>query len=373
MMAAVVVSMGVMLFASRTLTGFVNAHPTVVVLCLSFLLMIGLSLVAEGLGFHIPKSYLYAAIGFSAAIEALNQVAGRNVAEEEARLPLRERTADAILRMLGGKTGSAAVDDTVTPAAASPAQAFDPAERNMVSGVLSLSQRSIRSIMTNRSDISWIDIDAGADLIRRQIMETPHSFFPVCKGQLDEIIGVVRARDLMADLAQGGRIDPAHVRTPIILPETGDVLKVMETLQRSHGQLVLIADEYGTLQGLVTPIDILEAIAGEFPDEDEQPAVVQQGPGLWRIDGAADLHYVQQVLGKDDLVSESDDYSSLAGFLLERLGSLPAVGEQVVVDDLRFEVAEMQDRRIASVLVQRSEQPLGKPRTRPGRAQRARG
>ena len=382
MMAAVVVSMGVMLFASRTLTRFVNAHPTVVVLCLSFLLMIGLSLVAEGLGFHIPKNYLYTAIGFSVAIEALNQLAGRNLAKEEARLPLRERTADAILRMLGGKLEAAAVDDTVTPAA-SPAQAFDPAERNMVSGVLSLSQRSIRSIMTNRSDISWIDIEAGADVIRRQIMETPHSFFPVCKGQLDEIIGVVRARDLMADLAQGGRIDPAHVRTPIILPETGDVLKVMETLQRSHGQLVLIADEYGTLQGLVTPIDILEAIAGEFPDEDEQPAVLQQGPGLWRIDGAADLHYVQQVLGNDDLVSESDDYSSLAGFLLERLGTLPAVGEQVVVDDLRFEVAEMKDRRIASVLVQRIEQPLGQGRGQPiaqprqrgraGRAQRARG
>lgn len=375
MMAAVVVAMGVMLFASRTLTRFVNAHPTVVVLCLGFLLMIGLSLVAEGLGFHIPKAYLYAAIGFSVAIEALNQVAGRNLAREEARLPLRERTADAILRMLGGKTDAATVDATAAPATASPVPAFDPAERNMVSGVLSLSQRSIRSIMTNRSDISWIDIDAGADVIRGQIMKTPHSFFPVCKGELDEIVGVVRARDLMADLAQGGRIDPAHVRTPIILPETGDVLKVMETLQRSHGQLVLIADEYGTLQGLVTPIDILEAIAGEFPDEDEQPAVVQQGPGLWRIDGAADLHLVQQALGNDALVSETDDYSSLAGFLLERLGSLPAVGERVVVDDLRFEVAEMQDRRIASVLVERVAPPvlLTRERTRTGRAQRARG
>ena len=375
MMAAVVVSMGVMLFASRTLTRFVNAHPTVVVLCLSFLLMIGLSLIAEGLGFHIPKSYLYAAIGFSVGIEALNQLAGRNAVREEARLPLRERTADAILRMLGGKTDAASADDAAAPVSASPVQAFEPAERNMVSGVLSLSQRSIRSIMTNRSDISWIDIDASGDVIRGQIMETPHSFFPVCKGELDEIIGVVRARDLMADLAQDGRIDPAHLRTPIIMPETGDVLKVMETLKRSHGQLVLIADEYGTLQGLVTPIDILEAIAGEFPDEDEQPAVLQQGPGQWRIDGAADLHYVQQVLGNDELVSESDDYSSLAGFMLERLGTLPAVGERVTVDDLRFEVAQVEDRRIACVLVTRlPPEPAQAPvRGRAGRSQRARG
>jgi CBS domain containing-hemolysin-like protein len=147
------------------------------------------------------------------------------------------------------------------------------------------------------------------------------------------------------------------VRTPIILPESGDVLKVMDTLKRSHGQLVLIADEYGTLQGLVTPIDILEAIAGEFPDEDEQPAVVRQGPDRWRIDGAADLHYVQQELGTDELVSESDDYSSLAGLMLERLGTLPAAGAQVVVGDLRFEVTEVRDRRIATVLVTRLEAP----------------
>jgi CBS domain containing-hemolysin-like protein len=140
------------------------------------------------------------------------------------------------------------------------------------------------------------------------------------------------------------------------------VLKVMETLKRSHGQLVLIADEYGTLQGLVTPIDILEAIAGEFPDEDEQPAVVQQGPGRWRIDGAADLHYVEQELGIDSLVSESDDYSSMAGFMLERFGTLPGVGERVVVGDLRFEVAEVEDRRIACVQVTRTEKPVAQAR-----------
>ncbi|KQQ97513.1 TerC family protein [Massilia sp. Leaf139] len=375
MMAAVVVSMGVMLFASKTLTQFVNAHPTVVVLCLSFLLMIGLSLVAEGFGFHIPKSYLYAAIGFSVLIEAFNQLAGRNVAKEEARLPLRERTADAILRMLGGKAEQSAGPGAAAVAAHSQAQAFEPAERNMVSGVLSLSQRSIRSIMTNRSDISWIDIDADADVIRGQIMETPHSFFPVCKGQLDEVIGVVRARDLMADLAVSGRIDPAHVRTPIIMPETGDTLKVMETLKRSHGQLVLIADEYGTLQGLVTPIDILEAIAGEFPDEDEQPAVVQQAPGRWRIDGAADLHYVEQELGIDTLVSESDDYSSMAGFMLERFGTLPKVGERLDVDDFSFEVAEVEDRRIACVLVTRIARPQEAARVtgRAGRTARGNG
>jgi CBS domain containing-hemolysin-like protein len=126
----------------------------------------------------------------------------------------------------------------------------------------------------------------------------------------------------------------------------------METLKRSR-QLVLIADEYGTIQGLVTPIDILEAIAGEFPDEDEQPDVQVEGPDRWRVAGTADLHHLQQVLETDALVSETDDYSSLAGFMLEQFGALPELGQFIEVDGLRFEVAELLERRIASVLVSR--------------------
>ncbi|HWW73724.1 MAG TPA: TerC family protein [Duganella sp.] len=355
MMAAVVISMGVMLLASKPLTRFVNAHPTVVVLCLSFLLMIGLSLIAEGFGFHIPKGYLYAAIGFSVVIEALNQLARRNFVSRESRIPLRDRTADAVLRLLGSKKRVAAggdeadAGDTVAP------EAFEQEERNMVSGVLSLSQRSIRSIMTVRSSISWIDLDADTATIQGQILKTPHSFFPVSRGQLDNIIGVVRAKDLMANLARGVEIPDEDIRAPIIMPEASGVLKIMETLKRSRGQLVLIADEYGTIQGLVTPIDILEAIAGEFPDEDELPDVQPQGPDCWRVAGTADLHYLEQVLETDALISETDDYTSLAGFMLERFGSLPSVGEAVEVDGLRFEVIEVVERRIAAVLVTRIE------------------
>jgi len=356
MMAAVVISMSVMLFASKPLTRFVNAHPTVVVLCLSFLLMIGLSLVAEGFGFHIPKGYLYAAIGFSVVIEALNQLARRNFIRKDAHIPLRDRTADAVLRLLGGRRGQARDGDeheTDGEAATREAPAFDAEERNMVSGVLSLSQRSIRSIMTNRSEISWIDVNADPAEVRARVLAAPHGFFPVCRGQLDEIVGVARAKELIADITLTGAIQPATIRTPIIVPEASGVLQVMETLKRSRGQVVLIADEYGTLQGLVTPIDILEAIAGEFPDEDEQPAVQPAGAGRWRVDGGADLRQLEQVLQVDTLVSDKDDYTSVAGLLLERFGSLPQVGEAIDIDLFRFEVTQVLERRIAEVLITR--------------------
>ena len=353
MMAAVIISMAVMIFASKPLTRFVNAHPTVVVLCLSFLLMIGLSLVAEGLGFKIPKGYLYAAISFSIIIEFFNQLARKNFAKKDEHVPLRDRTADAVLRLLGNKTRAEISLESENPVKRTEEPAFDSEERNMVSGVLSLSQRSVRSIMTTRSDMTWVDLNANAATVRHQILETPHSFFPVCRGQLDEIVGVARAKDLIADLALHGKIDLASVREPIVMPDSVGVLKVMDTLKRSHGQLVLIADEYGTIQGLVTPIDILEAIAGEFPDEDEQPDVQSLGNGQWRVDGTADLLYLQQVLHSDVLVSDDDEYTSLAGFMLERFNTLPEIGEKIELDGLRFEVLEVLDRRIATVLVTR--------------------
>ncbi|OON63416.1 hypothetical protein B0920_08550 [Massilia sp. KIM] len=356
MMAAVVISIGVMILASKPLTRFVNAHPTVVVLCLSFLLMIGLSLVAEGLGFHIPKGYLYAAIGFSIMIETLNQFARRNFLKNQARTPLRERTADAVLRLLGREGRSAAApegEDAPSPQR----EAFAAEERNMVSGVLTLADRSIRSIMTPRADMSWVNLNDAPDAILRQLQESPHGQMPVCRGQVDELLGVARTKDLIAGLMLHGRIDDqgrdGPLRQPIVLPEAAGVLKAIETLKRARGQLVLVTDEYGGVQGLLTPIDVLEAIAGEFPDEDEQPAVQRLAPGLWEADGAADLHQLEQLLETDSLVGEDDEYSSLAGFLLAQFESMPARGQALERDGWRFEIAAADDRRIARVLIRR--------------------
>lgn len=357
MMAAVIISIGVMILASKPLTRFVNAHPTVVVLCLSFLLMIGLSLVAEGLGFHIPKGYLYAAIGFSILIEALNQFARRNFLKQEARVPLRDRTADSVLRLMGGKKRvhpDADVEPQDEPVAEP--EAFGVEERNMVSSVLALADRSIRSIMTPRSELTWVNLDDEADTILHQLQASPHSGMPVARGQLDQLVGIARTKDLVSALMLHGRIDDSPdagvVRAPILLPDTAGVLGAMDTLKRAHGQLVLVTDEFGIVQGLLTPVDILEAIAGEFPDEDEQLAIRPQGPDLWEADGAADLHQLEQILETDALVGD-DDYTSLAGFLLARFASMPEPGQAIELDGWRYEVVAVGDRRIAKVAISR--------------------
>jgi len=354
MMIAVTIAIALMLVASKPLTAFVNAHPTVVILCLGFLLTIGFSLVAEGFGFPVPKGYLYAAITFSVMIEVFNQLARRNMRRLEARRPLRERTAEGVLRMLG-KRPMAGPEPQVNEAPAQ--QVFGDEERYMVSGVLTLADRSIHSIMTPRTEVSWINLDDDPQVLREQISRTPHSFFPVCRGSLDEVIGIGRAKEMIADLIQGGAIRTSRLREPIVVHESIGVLRLMDTLKRSRGQLVLVTDEFGTIEGVVTPIDVFEAIAGEFPDEDETPDIAAVGENSWRADGAADLHHLELLLDTDGLVGDEEGYSTLAGYLLERFGHLPRVGESCELRrphvTLRFTVLRLDGRRIATVRIER--------------------
>ena len=353
MVAAVVIAMGVMLLASKPLTDFVNAHPTVVVLCLSFLLMIGLSLLAEGLGFHLPKGYLYAAIGFSILIEFFNQWAKRNMLRNEARIPLRERTADSILRMLGGRS-STGNDGASAHADPEQAPAFGQQERHMVSGVLSLAERSVQSVMTPRADIQWLDLDQPAEALHATLLEMRHGLFPVAHGELDRLAGVARSRDMLFDVLANGQIDlQRSLRQPLVVPASVNVVKLVEQMRHSRAQVALISDEFGSILGLVTPMDLLEAIAGEFPDEGEQPEIQPQAdPGHWIVDGLADLHALEAATEVRGL-ADSDDYSTLAGFLLAHFEQLPREGELLEVLGLRFEVLRMEKHRIAEVDVRR--------------------
>lgn len=356
MMCAVVIAMGVMLLASKPLTNFVNAHPTVVVLCLSFLLMIGLSLMAEGFGMHIPKGYLYAAIGFSILIEMFNQIARRNYLRHERRRPMRQRTAEAIMRMMGGKreiNGGTTEAQVVTEGG----ETFAKEERYMISGVLTLAARSLRTIMTPRNEISWVDCHSSPDEIRSQLLSTPHSLFPVCDGELDQWIGVVRAKDLLMILdTQQSIAEYAAKHPPIVVLDSLDVINVLDVLRQARGRLVVVSDEFGSVQGIVTPLDVLEAIAGEFPDEDETPDIQIDGNG-WLVKGGTDLHTLQQALDCDSLIGESRDYASLAGLLLAHFDQMPRPGATLELDGLRFSVLEIDEYRIELVRIERISVP----------------
>ncbi|MFV7476033.1 CNNM family cation transport protein YoaE [Enterobacter pseudoroggenkampii] len=352
MMAAVVIAMAVMLLASKPLTRFVNQHPTVVVLCLSFLLMIGLSLVAEGFGFHIPKGYLYAAIGFSILIELFNQIARRNFIKQQSNQPLRARTADAILRLMGGRRQVNVQSDSENHNPVPlPEGAFVEQERYMINGVLSLASRSLRGIMTPRGEISWVDANLSVDEIRQQLLSSPHSLFPVCRGELDEIIGVVRAKEMLVALEEGVNVEAVAAASPaIVVPETLDPINLLGVLRRARGSFVIVTNEFGVVQGLVTPLDVLEAIAGEFPDADETPEIVADGEG-WLVKGTTDLHALSHTLGLENVINDEEDIATVAGLVIAVNGQIPRVGDVIELSPLHITIVEANDYRVDMVRI----------------------
>lgn len=266
MIIAVMIAIVAMMLLSGPLTAFVNAHPSVVILCLSFLLTIGFSLFVEGFGIEIPKGYLYAAIVFSVMIEAFNQIARRNqVKHAIARRDLRARTADAILHVLGGaRTATPAADDLPSILAATSAKdVFAPEERHMVRSVLRMAECPVRAVMTPAEQVVWLRLGEDADRLSRRIVETGHVAYPVCRNPSGELAGVGRAADLMCDLLDKGAIDPTTLDAePLTLHEDGSVLDLAKQLREARVPLAVVKDKAGRITGIVTPSDLLKTILG---------------------------------------------------------------------------------------------------------------
>ena len=357
MMAAVIIAMALMVAASKALTEFVGRHPTVVILCLSFLLMIGFSLIVEGLGFHMPKGYLYAAIAFSILIEAFNQVAKRNKTKYENQIPIRDRTADAILRLMGGKTEEAVTPENNSEHFDFDSMPFAQEERYMISGVLALNERDVHTIMTPRNDISWVNINGSREEMRAQLLDTPHSLFPVCRDTIDKVLGVVRAKDFL-DLLDNNVADIEtaikpllNKQQPVFVSESIDNLKLLNMLKKAKGNLAMVIDEYGQVAGLVTPLDVLEAIAGEFPDEDETLEIIPYDD-YWIVDGTASLHQLRLELDDPDFLLDADQFT-IGGYLISQLTDVPEVNQTIDIGAYKFTILETSTSRILKLKVER--------------------
>lgn len=358
MMIAVIIAIGVMMLASRPLMAFVSRHPTVVILCLGFLLMIGFSLIVEGLGFHIPKGYLYAAIGFSILIEAANQVGRRNVQRRVTTMDLRDRTAQAVLRILRG--GQAESQDSAEVAAivssGGSVPAFSAEESTMIERVLTLGERQVRTIMVPRVEVIWLNAEDDSATILAEIRESGRSRFPVCRGTVDEVVGVVHAKDLLVQAETLGKLDlMAAMRKPLYVIEGMPILKMLEQFKSSAIHMAIVVDEHGTFEGIVTPTDILVAIAGDLPEiaGEEVPYASKQEDGTWHLEGRMPIEEAERALNVTGMRGEDDDFLTLAGFLLARFGRLPVAGDEVEWHDWRFKVEALDGHRIDRVIATR--------------------
>ena len=356
MMIAVVISMALMIVASKPLTAFVNARPTVIMLCLGFLMMIGFSLTAEGLGFHIPKGYLYAAIGFSILIEVFNQLArSRRKRSLQAERGLRERTAHAVMRLLGGKVQADEVGEEIADmleGGDGQTALFDRRERVMISGVLSLAEQSVRKVMTDRMQVDRINLDDPLEVIHQALLESPYSRLLVSRGDaVDEPLGYVHKKELFKELLKGEQPDiESLVRVPVNLPESASVLGALEQMRQASTHVAFVVNEFGGFEGLLTLTDILEAIAGELPDASEVDGPdIETLDGAYHVSGALNLAVLRTRLGFK--ARPTDDYQTLAGLVMSLLDRLPMTGDQVTYADWQLTVTEVKDRRVARLLL----------------------
>lgn len=229
---------------------------------------------------------------------------------------------------------------------------FAPTEKEMLEGVLRVADRTVRSIMVPRPDIAWLDLNDSVEKTYEIIAKSGHSRFPVGTDDMDEIIGIVHSKDLLEQIRVSGAMDlKSVVKDPIYIHETTPILKLLESFRASPVHLAVVLDEHGTIQGIVTPMDILIAIAGDLPErEDEKSISVQREDGSWLLDGQTPVHEVERILDVRGLGAFEHEYTTLAGFMISQFEHIPKEGEFFDWNNWRFEVMDMDDRRIDKVM-----------------------
>ena len=263
-----------------------------------------------------------------------------------------------VLKLLGqtGESDAKVTDEEIQSliAEAESHGVVESDERKMIAGVMRLADRSVRAIMTPRTEIDWLDATATKATIRKRLVETSHSLLPVGDGSSDNMIGVVRTRDALAALLSRQAFDiNAYIHPAPIVHDNADALDVLATLKEADVPMALVHDEYGDFEGVVTPADILETIVGVFKSDTDadEPVAVEREDGSWLLAGYLQTDEMADALGI--VLPETRDYATVAGFVLSHMHRLPEVGEYVDALGWRFEVVDLDGRRIDKVLASR--------------------
>jgi putative hemolysin len=253
--------------------------------------------------------------------------------------PSKEETTvtEEEIKMLVGEAESAGV--------------IEEEERRMISGVLRLGDRTVRGLMTPRTDVDWIDTEDSEETIRQLLIETPHSRLPVSEGTPDNVIGVVQSRELLAALLTGQPLEiRKHLQQAPVIPDTLYALDALAILRDSEVPMAVVHDEYGHFEGVVTPADALEAIVGAFRSDGEapEPDAVRRDDGSWLLAGSMPVDEMAEILGVT--LPETRSYHTVGGLVISELQHLPTTGEHVETFGWRFEVIDLDERRIDKVL-----------------------
>jgi len=267
-------------------------------------------------------------------------------------------STDLLLKLMGGTVASNEPQITeeeikVLMRQGTAEGTFDAAEQDMIERVFSLGDEPVSALITPRLDIVWLDLNDAIDVTRQKMTESRHSRYPVCQESLDNVLGIIHVKDLLAQDNQA--IDLTSVlRQPLFLAESTHALKVLELLKKTGNQVALVVNEYGVTQGLVTLNDVVEVIIGDIPfeDEEQEQEAIQREDGSWLMDGRLSINDFKELLDIEELPGEErDNYQTLGGFVITQLGHIPKSSNHFEWDGFRLEVMDMDGNRVDKVLV----------------------
>jgi putative hemolysin len=322
---------------------------TLVVLLLTFFTLVIGELVPKQLALHSAERL---AIALGPPMEALSKLAAPLVR-------ILTGASNLVVRMIGLRPSEEppVTQDEIKVLIEQGTQAgvFEEAEQDMVEGVFRLGEQRVGSLMTPRPDVDWIDLEEKPEVIHDQILNSHRSRFPVAQGELDSIIGVLHAKDLLVQGFSCESLDLRKaLRTPLFLPENAEALQALEQFKETGEHFAIVTDEYGSVAGVISSTDILEAIVGDLPAKGEsaEPEVLLREDGTWLLGGALSIEEMKDLLHLEDLPEEEEGgFQTVGGFVMTRLGEVPHTGDHFDWGNFRFEVMDMDGRRVDKVLV----------------------
>ena len=278
---------------------------------------------------------------------------------------LLDASTDVVLRVLGirpsGEPPVTEEEVKILIDQGMRAGVFEQAEKEMVDRVFRLGDQRVNALMTPRTDIVWLDVNDKSENIIREVTSSGYSRFPVGQDSLDNILGTVRAKDLLAQYVAGKQLDlKAALRPPLFVPETMRAMKMLESFKQSARHIAVVIDEYGGVQGLVTHHNVLEAIVGDITliTNPSERQAIQREDGSWLIDGMLTLDEFKEIFKLPQLPGEEGgEYHTMGGFVMSQVGRIPAEGDHFEIGGLRFEVVDMDERRVDKLLVARVPSP----------------
>jgi putative hemolysin len=321
----------------------------VVVILISYFTLILGELVPKRLALSRPEFF---AARFSRLLQAISRLA--TPVER-----LLSATSNLVLRFLPLRSGESPPvteeEITLMMREATAAGHFQAAETAMVQMVFRLGDRRVSAVMTPRTQVEWLDLRDSEEVNRRELGDSAYSRFPVVDGGPQQVVGIVQVKDLLTAALSGRPFDlRTMVRPPLYVPSTVTALRALEIFKKSASPMALVVDEYGDFEGVVTLHDILQSLVGDIADPGDAGAqtVVKRDDGSWLVDGMVTIDELKDLLGVTSLPGdESGDFQTLGGYMMARINRIPAVGDRIIAKGFRFEVVNMDGRRVDRVLI----------------------